>query len=193
MNTLFPLEPIYPDGFSYYTQFISEEEEEFLLNEISKIELHTFTFQGHEAKRRVASFGYDYSFEKSSLQKGNDIPETFDFIIEKVSKKALIPSSAFKELLVTEYPAGSMINWHRDAPPFDIIAGISLSSNCEFKLRPYEKDKQNRKSTITLTVERRSLYIIQGSARTEFQHSITPVKNNRYSITLRTLRETFNT
>jgi alkylated DNA repair dioxygenase AlkB len=93
------------------------------------------------------------------------------------------------ELLVTEYPPGSVINWHRDAPPFDVIAGISLSADCTFKLRPHEKEKQNRKSILSFPVKRRSLYLIQGEARTNWQHSIAPVKEMRYSITLRTLRE----
>jgi len=38
-------------------------------------------------------------------------------------------------------------------------------------------------------VRRRSLYIITGEARSEWQHSIAPVKETRYSVTLRTLRD----
>ncbi|MGV3657809.1 MAG: alpha-ketoglutarate-dependent dioxygenase AlkB, partial [Chitinophagaceae bacterium] len=93
------------------------------------------------------------------------------------------------ELLVTEYPPGSVINWHRDAPPFDTIIGISLLSDCVFKLRPYDKAKQERKATISLPVQRRSLYVMKDSARTEWEHSIAPVKQTRYSITLRTLKK----
>jgi alkylated DNA repair dioxygenase AlkB len=93
------------------------------------------------------------------------------------------------ELLVTEYPPGSVINWHRDAPPFDLIAGISLSSDCTFKLRPHAEEKRNRKTTVSLTVANRSLYVMQGASRSEWQHCITPVKDVRYSITLRTLRQ----
>jgi alkylated DNA repair dioxygenase AlkB len=188
MNTLFPLEPGYPDGFDYIPDFISAEEERRLVEIISSIDLHTFHFQGFEAKRKVASFGYDYSFEKRSLSKGKDIPAVFETLIEKVAAKTAFTKNEFAELLVTEYPAGSVINWHRDAPPFDLIAGISLLADCTFRLRPYEKAKQNRQSTISLAVKRRSLYFIQGVARTDWQHSIAPVKDTRYSITLRTLK-----
>jgi alkylated DNA repair dioxygenase AlkB len=99
-----------------------------------------------------------------------------------------MPSENFAELLLTEYPEGSVINWHRDAPPFGLIAGISLLSDCTFRLRPHDKAKQNRRSIISLPVRRRSLYIISESARTDWQHSIAPVKQTRFSITLRTLR-----
>lgn len=185
---MFPLEPVYPEGFDYLPSFISRAEEEELLKVIKNIQLHTFIFQGYEAKRRVASFGYDYSFDKRSLSKGKEIPAEFAGLIEKVAAHLGSKPQDFAELLVTEYPVGSVINWHRDAPPFDLIAGISLLSSCTFKLRPHEKAKQDRASTISFPVEPRSLYIMQGPSRSEWQHSISPVKQVRYSITLRTLR-----
>ena len=189
IETLFPLHPIYPSGFSYIPGFLRLDEETELLKTISTIDLHTFNFQGFEAKRKVASFGFDYSFDKRVLSKGNEIPAEFHSLISKVSRHTNISADAFGELLVTEYPVGSVINWHRDAPPFDVIAGISLLSDCRFRLRPQEKTKQGRGSIISFPVMRRSLYVISGEARTDWQHSISPVKEVRYSITLRTLKQ----
>jgi alkylated DNA repair dioxygenase AlkB len=134
MNTLFPIEPVLPQGFSYTENFLSPEEEQSLLKEITNIELHSFHFQGFEAKRRVASFGYDWSFEKRILSKGKEIPALFDALLDKVSEHLQIQKKSFAELLVTEYPVGSVINWHRDAPPFHVIVGISLQSDCVFRL-----------------------------------------------------------
>jgi alkylated DNA repair dioxygenase AlkB len=188
MNTLFSVEPAFPEGFAYTPDFITKDEEMELYKEIQKIELRNFNFQGFTANRKVASFGYDYSFDNGSITKGKDIPTSFDFLIKKVSTKLSIEPGAFAELLVTEYPAGSVINWHRDAPPFDVIAGISLLSDCNFRLRPQDKAKQTKAFVISFPVTRRSLYIISGVARSNWQHSITPVKQTRYSITLRTLR-----
>lgn len=188
MNTLFPIEPAFPDGFSYTPDFITYDEESELCKEISKVELHNFNFQGFKANRKVASFGYDYSFENGKLTKGIDIPVTFNLLIEKVNTHLSIIPGKFAELLITEYPPGAVINWHRDAPPFDIIAGISLMADCTFRLRPHDKAKQGRGSVISFPINRRSLYIIQGAARSDWQHSILPVKQTRYSITLRTIR-----
>lgn len=188
MNTLFPVEINFPEGFSYYPDFITREEELSLLEAIKKAELHSFLFQGYEAKRKVASFGHDWSFEKRSLSKGNEIPDVFHPLIQKVADHISVSKQDFAELLITEYPPESVINWHRDAPPFDVIAGISLLSECTFKLRPHDKAKQKRGSIISFPVKQRSLYIIQGSSRSHWEHSIAPVKNLRYSITLRTLR-----
>lgn len=186
--TLFPLDTPYPPGFSYIPDFLTEIEEEELLGFIATLNLHTFLFQGYEAKRRVKSFGYDYSFERRALSKGEDIPTVFHPLISKVGSQLHIPFDAFAEVLVTEYPEGSVINWHRDAPPFDLIAGISLNTDCTFKLRPHDKAKQTRKSVISVAVKRRSLYVLKDKARTEWQHSTAPVSKVRWSITLRTLR-----
>jgi alkylated DNA repair dioxygenase AlkB len=189
MNTLFPIEPQYPEGFTYTPDFISAEEEKLLIAEVKKIELHNFVFQGYTANRRVASFGYDYSFENGKLTKGDDIPAGFNFLVKKVGAALAIPDVAFAELLVIEYPPGTVINWHRDAPPFDVIAGISLLSDCTFRLRPQEKFRQKRSAVLSFPVRRRSLYKMEGGSRSDWQHSIMPVKETRYSITLRTLRE----
>jgi len=188
MNTLFPIQPAFPDGFSYTPDFLSKEEETKLHDAVLKIELHHFNFQGFKANRKVASFGYDYSFDNGKLTKGKEIPTVFNSLIEKVGHYVSIEPAAFAELLVTEYSPGTVINWHRDAPPFDVIAGISLMADCTFRLRPQDKAKQSRSSVISLAVNRRSLYIIKGVVRSDWQHSITPVKQTRYSITLRTLR-----
>ncbi|HYH15335.1 MAG TPA: alpha-ketoglutarate-dependent dioxygenase AlkB [Flavisolibacter sp.] len=188
MQTLFPVEPQYPEGFLYLPDFISVAEEAMLYQEAVQLERHTFAFQGYEAKRKVASFGYDWSFEKQQLTRGKDIPAPFLPLIEKVAQRLAIPTNQFAELLVTEYPIGAVINWHRDAPPFDLIAGISLQSDCTFRLRPFDKAKQHRSNILSFPVKRRSLYVMQGLARTEWQHSIAAVKQVRYSITLRTLK-----
>jgi alkylated DNA repair dioxygenase AlkB len=188
MNTLFPVEPVYPPGFVYLPDFITAAEETELMKAILETELHPFNFHGYTGKRKVASFGYDWSFEKQQLSKGKEIPSVFQGIIEKVAKQTGINKEAFAELLITEYPVGAVINWHRDAPPFDTIAGLSLMADCVFRLRPHDKANQNRSTTLSFSVKPRSLYIIQGPVRTDWQHSTAPVKQVRYSITLRTLK-----
>ncbi len=188
METLFPIEPVLPEGFSYFPHFISEEEEARLLLEISRLDLHPLLFQGYEAKRKVASFGVDWSFDRRELSPGKPIPEGFIPLMERIAAHLGMRATAFAELLVTEYPPGTVINWHRDAPPFDLIAGISLLSDCHFRLKPHDKARQSRGSILSLPVKRRSLYIMQGPSREQWQHSIPAMKSPRYSITLRTLR-----
>ncbi|WP_353126322.1 alpha-ketoglutarate-dependent dioxygenase AlkB [Parapedobacter pyrenivorans] len=187
-TSLFPAEEKALRGFSYIEPFLSQEQEQALLEEISRLDLHPLIFQGYEAKRKVRSFGYDYHFDSRTITEGQPIPEGFTALLEHVAKQLNVPAADIKEMLITEYPPGAVINWHRDAPPFDIIIGISLMSDCRFRFRPYGKTRQGRGSIITLPVRRRSLYVLSGEARSDWEHSIAPVKTPRYSITLRTLK-----
>ena len=92
----------------------------------------------------------------------------------------------FAEALVTEYPAGAGIGWHRDAPQFGpVIVGISLLGACRFR---FQRGQGTARETCALSVEPRSAYVLGGAARSTWQHAILPTKTLRYSITFRTLR-----
>lgn len=188
MLSLFPDQRIYPAGFQYVPDFITADQEQQLISLISGYPLKPMIFQGFEAKRKVISFGYDYHFDSRMLTRGEPIPPEFHTIVSQVAGHVGIESSLVAELLLTEYPVGSVINWHRDAPPFDRVMGISLNSDCTFRLRPHDKLLQGRKSIISVPVKRRSLYILEGEVRYDWQHSTLPVEHKRFSITLRTLR-----
>ena len=184
MADLFDIPPSFPPGFYYYPEFISAAEEDALLETVRGMELPAFRYEGYTAKRRTASFGFDFHFSTGQLTEGKPIPAVFRAIMAKTAGMAGLPPEAFKELLVTQYPPGSVINWHRDAPPFRLIAGISLQADCQFRLRPYGL----RKPLLSFPVARRSLYVMEGEVRSGWQHSIAPVQQERYSITLRTLQ-----
>jgi DNA oxidative demethylase len=114
---------------------------------------------------------------------------------ERAAGWASIDAAAFVEALITEYPPAATIGWHRDAPMFgEVIAGISLLSPSRMKFRPYVSPKDvkpgaaARRTTHDITLAPRSAYLITGSARRDFEHSIPAVAMLRYSITFRTLR-----
>lgn len=185
-ETLFPINANVPAGFDYFPGFLSIEEEKRLALVIEKLPLRPLIFQGFEAKRLTKSFGLNYQFDQRNVTPGDPIPNELNFLIEKVALQLGMKSEDFAEVLVTEYPVGAVINWHRDGSPFKLIAGISLLAGCNFRFRPY--GKEDKKPVITFPLGRRSLYVIDGEARENWEHSISPVKQKRYSITLRTLR-----
>lgn len=188
MNTLFDISPILPEGFTYHPDFITDTEETALLNSISEIELATMKFHQYEAKRKVLSFGSGWSFTEQQLNEGNPIPGEFNFLVERIADHLKIPIASIAQFLITEYPVGSVINWHRDAPPFKTIVGVSLLSDCFLKLRPHDKEKQSRAATIPLAVQRRSCYVMSGESKTAWQHCTVPLENVRFSLTFRTLQ-----
>jgi alkylated DNA repair dioxygenase AlkB len=185
-------EPDLPPGFVYRDDFISAGEESALSAEISQVEFSNFEMRGAIARRRVAFFGKSYTTGERTAP----IPEFLLPLRARIADWAQIPAEAFAMALINEYRAGAPIGWHRDAPQYEIIAGVSLLAECRMKLRPYvsprdlaaPEKKLPRKTTHEITLKPRSAYIISGPARQRFEHSIPPVVEMRYSITFRTLR-----
>src|SRR4029450_7577213 len=113
---------------------------------------------------------------------------------DQVASWANLDPLAFAMALINEYRPGAPIGWHRDAPQYGIVAGISLLAACRMKFRPYvspsagRTNSEPRRATHEITLERRSAYLITGIARGDYEHHIPAVEALRYSITFRTLR-----
>jgi alkylated DNA repair dioxygenase AlkB len=183
--------PDLPSGFLHRDEFISTAEEAGLVAHIQRLEFATFEMRGVVARRRVAFFGasYDHGDRPSP-----PIPDFLAPIRERLAKWAGVTPDDFAMALINEYRPGSPIGWHRDAPQYDIIAGVSLLSPCVMRLRPYVSpsqaaaEKTRRTTTHEIELLPRSAYVIKGEARSAYEHSIPAVTDLRYSITLRTLR-----
>ncbi len=83
------------------------------------------------------------------------------------------------------YPVGSTIGWHRDAPAFGIVVGISLLGSARLR---FQRGRREQRGTWEVALAPRSGYVLAGAARWSWEHSIPPAKGLRYSITFRTLR-----
>jgi hypothetical protein len=57
-----------PDGFIYHPSFIAEAEEQELIRDIQKLHLMAFKYYQFTAKRRTASFGWQYEFGSSDIR-----------------------------------------------------------------------------------------------------------------------------
>ena len=178
--------PALPEGFRYRTELITPDEEHALLEEIRELPFKEFEFHGFTGKRRVVSFGWRYDFEDRSLEKTNDIPSFLLPVREKASRFADLKPEDLQHVLVTEYSEGAAIGWHKDKAVFGDVIGVSLLSSCTFRLRKKLGSKWERASVIA---EPRSVYLLRGPSRTEWEHSIPGVESLRYSITFRNLRE----
>jgi len=176
----------YPAGFRYLPELIGGSEERQLLDQMAKLEFAPFRFQGFEGKRRVVSFGWRYDFNGGGLQKTDDMPAFLLPVRETAAAFAGLPPSKLQQVLLTEYPPGAAIGWHKDRSVFGDVVGLSLLSPCTFRFRRKGERKWERRSIV---VEPRSAYLLRGSSRSDWEHSIPAVASLRYSITFRNLRE----
>jgi len=185
-RVLFERAPEAPTGLIFEPDFLTIAEENELIEAIRKLDFSEVRMHGVVAKRRVAHFGLRYAFTSHHLSPASEIPHEFDLIRARAANSAHVEPQSFSEVLVTEYPPGAGIGWHHDAPPFGIIAGISLAAHCTMRFR---KGPVGHRETSAVELARRSLYVLAGSARADWQHSISPIVELRYSITFRTLKQ----
>ncbi len=153
--------------------------------QLETLPFQPFDFHGHLAHRRVVGFGLRYDYDQRRVLEAPPLPDFLLPLRAKVAAFAALPPDAFAQVLINEYRPGAGIGWHRDKPHFADIAGLSLLAACDFRLRRKTETGWDRE---TIRVEPRSVYLLTGPARTEWEHSIPPVSEHRYSITFRTLR-----
>ncbi|MDX8467212.1 alpha-ketoglutarate-dependent dioxygenase AlkB [Mesorhizobium sp. VK23B] len=174
-----------PEGFHYRPELITRDEETELVRRIEGLPFKPFDFHGHLANRQVVGFGLRYDYDRREVVEAPAIPDFLLPLRDKVASFAGQPASEFSQVLINEYRPGAGIGWHRDKPHFELVAGVSLLAPCSFRLRRRNGATWDRE---TIEVEPRSAYLMAGPARNEWEHSIPPLAEHRYSITFRTLR-----
>ncbi len=176
-----------PEGWRYLPDLLDPVEEKTLIAQVAALPFEAVVFRGVAARRRVVHLGHRYDFEERGLTPGLPVPDRLLALRDRMAPIAGLPSDRFEEVLVTEYPPGATIGWHRDAPAFgSSVLGVSLASACRMRFRRARDDTWE---TWTQTLEPRSAYLLSGAARSSWQHSIPPTPELRYSITYRTVRK----
>ena len=174
-----------PPGFHYHADVITPETEQTLVARLRDLAWEEVKMRGQVARRRTVHFGWLYGYETWRIEPGPAIPDFLLPLREQAGALASVAADALAEVLVTEYAPGAGIGWHRDAPMFGDVVGVSLLSPCRFR---FQRGKGDARETRLAVLAPRSVYVLTGTARWQWQHSISPMKTWRYSVTFRTLR-----
>lgn len=171
-------------GLQYCPNFITEGEARLLIEIIDRQPWL------NDLKRRVQHYGYKYDYKARAVTNDTYLGPLPDWLMPVIQKLPFKPDQA----IVNEYQPGQGISAHVDCVPcFDnTIASLSLGSGATMQFT-----KGNERQEIYL--EPRSLIILSGSARYEWQHAIparkTDVVNGfkidrkrRLSLTFRTIK-----
>jgi alkylated DNA repair dioxygenase AlkB len=183
-----------PEGLFYIPRFLSADEETALLANVTAQPFEPYDHHGYKANREVVYFGTqgDYGNTKDNINKHTEFastpfPEWLLPLRERIATLANLNSDELAMGLVARYSVGAGIGWHRDRPQFGpSVFGISLVSDAEMRFRRFIGDIEEM---YKINLERRSAYIIGGPARSVWQHGMNPVKQTRFSITFRTMRD----
>jgi DNA oxidative demethylase len=174
-----------PEGLTYVPGFLAEAEERDVLTVLATVELHPYVLHDTPSRRLVRSFGLALTAGGYDAGPAAPIPAELEWLRERCAGLMGRERGQLADLLVTRYPPGAGIGWHRDAPQFDEVSGVSLLAASRMRFR---RGRPRAWQTAELTLEPRSAYVLSGPAQTQWQHHIPPVEEERWSVTFRTLR-----
>ena len=175
-----------PQGFAYHPAVLDEAEEREMAGRLAELDFAAVTMRGQVARRRAKHFGWVYGYESWRITPGPPVPDFLGDVRQRVAMLAGVSPEALAEVLVNAYPTGAGIGWHRDAPQFGVVIGVSLLGECRLR---FQRGRGSSRQTRAVTIAPRSAYVLDGAARHEWQHSVPPMKTLRYSVTFRTLRD----
>ena len=174
-----------PEGLVYVPSFLTEAEERDVLAVLVTVELRPYVLHDTPSRRLVRSFGRALVTGGYDAGPAAPIPAELDWLRDRCATLMGRDPEELADLLATRYPPGAGIGWHRDAPQFGDVSGVSLLTACRMRFR---RGRPRAWQTAELTLEPRSAYVLSGPARTQWQHHIPPVAEERWSVTFRTLR-----
>jgi alkylated DNA repair dioxygenase AlkB len=182
---LFPeIAPSVP-GLTFVPEAVAPAREREIAEHIDTAPLEPFRFGQWRGKRLTCSYGSGYDYQRGSLAKAPPLPDWLQALRDDLAPLAGLDAAAIRQALVIRYDPGAGIGWHRDRPQYDEVLGLSLSAPCVLRLRRRTATGFERRS---VELPPRSLYVLRGDVREEWEHSIVPMDVTRRSVTMRTLR-----
>src|ERR1041384_7212246 len=150
---------LYPREFRYFEECISPECEAKLLGFIERIPFRPYVMRGQASRRGIVGFGTYFGPVGGTQHEVLPFPGLVTELRDHCAALAGLDGTEFIASVVTQYSPGATIGWHSDMTMFGpVVFGISLLSDCIFKLRP----KQETRSVYNITLQARSLYLMEG-------------------------------
>ena len=174
------------EGLRYDEELITAAEEQDLLIRLESLDLAPFRFHGWLGNRKTRSFGWRYDFDNASFTPGEPIPDWLLPLRDRAAAFGRLDPEDLVHALVARYDPGAGIGWHRDRDVFEEVVGISLGAPATLRFRRRTETGFGRTS---LQVAPGSAYLLSGQARHDWEHSISPGQELRYSITFRSLSD----
>ena len=174
------------EGLRYVEGLVTPDEEQELLAFLATLDYRDVVMHGQRARRTVRHFGLDYDYERGELAPTDPLPPELEGLRERCAALMERDPADLVQILVSRYPEGAGIGWHRDAPMFgSAIAGVSLGAPCRMR---FQRTVAGTRRVAAIELAPRSAYVLSGKARWSWQHSIPATKALRHSVTFRTLR-----
>ena len=162
------------------TYVVARAEERALAERFALLPLTPFSTRGLLGWRHVVSCRWRYDNAAQSERPGKELFRLLTPLRERAAEIAGVPVQSLRQVLVTEYPPGAVMGWHRDQLIFDDVVALSLLTPCTLRFRRRLEEGWERRS---IEVMPRSAYLLRGPARRDWQHSTAPVGELRFLVT----------
>lgn len=175
--------PSVPDGFRYIPNALTSEEESKLRTDCAAIP-DWFDTAGRSASfsGRLACYGFPFAKPGWRVKPSGPFPPWLLDCRLACGRLTGIPIRQTEQALVTDYTPGACLSAHFDARVFEehvIAVSLGADSVVEFT--------RNGMDRIHVPIAARSIYILAGSARFDWKHAILPLRQQRISITFRSI------
>jgi alkylated DNA repair dioxygenase AlkB len=173
-------------GLVLVQEAISADLEAELSERIDSAPLTPFEFGQWEGKRLTANYGSAYDYQRARPVPAPPMPDWIEDLRDRLAPQVERDPEAFVQALLIRYDPGAGIGWHRDRPQYGEVIGLSLNAPATLRLRRRLPGGGFERAPVELP--RRSLYLLSGEVRTQWEHSIAPMDVTRRSVTFRTLK-----
>lgn len=158
-------------GLRYMENYLSPDEHDHLLQAIDGEIWLT------DLKRRVQHYGYRYDYKKRSVDPSmrlGNLPEWITPLAARLHSDGFSPDVP-DQVIVNEYLPGQGIASHIDCEPCfgDTILSLTLGSACVMDFTHVAT-----RTVVPILLQPRSLVVMQGAARYEWQHGIAARKTD---------------
>ena len=192
-----------PEGLEVFDGIITHAEEQDIIDFLDKQEWDT------TLSRLTQHYGYMYGYKSYKLTPTQSIPSKLSNLIDKIKRRLCRIDYDLEfdpdQCIVNNYQRGQMISKHIDNTNLfgNMIVGLSLGSPADMIFRQAQcKPSDEGKPSVaavsaggkssaegkpyTITLEPRSLMVLQDDARYKWTHELKPLAGDRrISITYR--------
>ena len=161
-------------GFEYIKDYISENEHEWLLDQVDKQQWLK------DLKRRVQHYGFKYDYKARKVTRDmriGHLPEWLQTLGQRLHKDGYLLAEP-DQVIVNEYEPGQGISSHIDCEPCfaDTIVSLSLGSGCVMDFT----NKLDKTKKIPVWLASRSIIVLRDEARYKWLHGIAPRKSDTW-------------
>lgn len=163
---LSPVNP--PQGLTIVPEFISQEEESSLLEAIDNLPWDS------TMSRRVQHYGWRYDYKAKKVNPAaylGSLPSWAELLGEKLLKQGLLLELP-DQVIVNEYKGSQSISKHIDCPLCFRGAIISISLNESWEMVFSRRTESGDDEKYKVLLPRRSAVVLDGEARSSWQHEI---------------------